>query len=62
MFKFLKSIIKGEDGATEMLEVAILLVFVMLQIIPSVINISHTLEQLLQTLDQHLWDEMSTGF
>jgi len=61
MLKFLK-VLKSEDGATEMLEVAILLVFVMLRIIPSVINISHTLEQLLQTLDQHLWDEMSTGF
>jgi Flp pilus assembly pilin Flp len=61
MLKFLK-VLKSEDGATGMLEVAILLVFVMLQIIPSVINISHTLEQLLQTLDQHLWDEMSTGF
>jgi len=62
MPRFLKDIFKREDGATEMLEVAILLVFVMLQIIPSVINISYTLEQLLQTLDQHLWDEMSTGF
>lgn len=62
MLKFFKQLLSSETGATEMLEVAILLVFVMLQIIPSVINISRTLEQLLGTLDQHLWDEMSTGF
>lgn len=62
MLKVFKQLLSSETGSTEMLEVAILLVFVMLQIIPSVINISHTLEQLLGTLDQHLWDEMSTGF
>lgn len=62
MLKVFKQLLSSKTGATEMLEVAILLVFVMLQIIPSVINISHTLEQLLGTLDQHLWDEMSTGF
>ncbi|WAM36605.1 hypothetical protein OTK01_000380 [Caldicellulosiruptor acetigenus] len=61
MFKFLKNLLKSQEGATEILEVGILLVFVIFQIAPSIINVSKTVEKLLQVLDDYLKSQMAVG-
>ncbi|WAM33305.1 hypothetical protein [Caldicellulosiruptor morganii] len=61
MNNFLKKLLKSQNGATEILEVAILLVFVIFQIAPSIINVSKTVEKLLQVLDEYLKSQMAVG-
>jgi len=61
LFKFFKKLLKSQEGATEILEVGILLVFVIFQIAPSIINVSKTVEKLLQVLDDYLKSQMAVG-
>lgn len=57
----IKKLLNNNRGTSEILGVGILMVFVILQIMPSIFNLSQTIDRLLETLDNYLKAQMTSG-